>query len=176
MDRVREPVTTMIRQSAGPPPFKQQYLEVGSISLIAAVLALQKTQSCAHLTCGTQGRSKFRQSSGSLVPAQLDCNTVVLLAQNERADVAILVTAERSGETHRDDSRLDTLFLTMPISWRGTLQQYVGRLHRIHEGKKVVRVFDYVDAEVPMLGMYEKRLKGYRTIGYEVESQGPTEV
>ena len=58
----------------------------------------------------------------------------------------------------------------MPISWRGTLQQYVGRLHRIHDGKKVVRVYDYVDAHVPMLArMYEKRLKGYRAIGYELE-------
>jgi hypothetical protein len=82
----------------------------------------------------------------------------------------LLATGSYIGEGF-DDSRLDTLFLTMPISWRGTLQQYVGRLHRIHHGKKVVRVFDYVDAQVPMLGrMYEKRLKGYRAIGYEMES------
>jgi superfamily II DNA or RNA helicase len=88
----------------------------------------------------------------------------------------LLATGSYIGEGF-DDSRLDTLFLTMPISWRGTLQQYVGRLHRIHEGKKVVRVFDYVDALVPMLGrMYEKRLKGYRAIGYEMESQGPAGV
>jgi superfamily II DNA or RNA helicase len=86
----------------------------------------------------------------------------------------LLATGSYIGEGF-DDSRLDTLFLTMPISWRGTLQQYVGRLHRIHHGKKVVRVFDYVDAEVPMLGrMYEKRLKGYRTIGYEMESRDPS--
>jgi superfamily II DNA or RNA helicase len=59
----------------------------------------------------------------------------------------------------------------MPISWRGTLQQHVGRLHRLHDGKKVVRVFDYVDAQVPMLArMYEKRLRGYRAIGYEMEA------
>src|SRR6266478_4336971 len=84
----------------------------------------------------------------------------------------LLATGSYIGEGF-DDSRLDTLFLTMPISWRGTLQQYVGRLHRIHHGKKVVRVFDYVDAQVPMLSrMYEKRLKGYRAIGYEMES-GP---
>jgi superfamily II DNA or RNA helicase len=82
----------------------------------------------------------------------------------------LLATGSYIGEGF-DDSRLDTLFLTMPISWRGTLQQYVGRLHRIHHGKKVVRVFDYVDAMVPMLGrMYEKRLKGYSAIGYEMES------
>jgi len=82
----------------------------------------------------------------------------------------LLATGSYIGEGF-DDSRLDTLFLTTPISWRGTLQQYVGRLHRMHEGKKVVRVFDYVDAHVPMLArMYEKRLKGYRALGYELES------
>jgi superfamily II DNA or RNA helicase len=81
----------------------------------------------------------------------------------------LIATGSYIGEGF-DDSRLDTLFLTMPISWRGTLQQYVGRLHRIHDGKKVVRVFDYVDAQVPMLArMYEKRTKGYRAIGYEIE-------
>jgi superfamily II DNA or RNA helicase len=48
----------------------------------------------------------------------------------------------------------------------------VGRLHRIHDAKKVVRVYDYVDVHVPMLArMYEKRLRGYRAIGYELESK-----
>ena len=59
----------------------------------------------------------------------------------------------------------------MPISWRGTLQQYVGRLQRLHEGSKTVRVYDYVDANVPMPArMYEKRITGYRALGYEFES------
>ena len=59
----------------------------------------------------------------------------------------------------------------MPVSWRGTLRQYVGRLHRIHDGKKVVQVYDYVDSAVPILArMFEKRLKGYRAIGYELEN------
>jgi superfamily II DNA or RNA helicase len=83
----------------------------------------------------------------------------------------ILATGSYIGEGF-DDARLDTLFLTMPISWRGTLQQYVGRLHRSHDGKKVVRVYDYVDAQVPMLArMYEKRLRGYRAIGYELTGE-----
>ena len=70
-----------------------------------------------------------------------------------------------------DDARLDTLFLTMPISWKGTLQQYVGRLHRQHGGKNEVRVYDYVDQKVPVLRrMYERRLKGYQAMGYEVIS------
>lgn len=83
----------------------------------------------------------------------------------------ILATGSYIGEGF-DDSRLDTLFLTTPISWRGTLQQYVGRLHRIHEGKRVVQVYDYADTHVPMLNrMFEKRLKGYVAIGYAMEKK-----
>ncbi len=55
----------------------------------------------------------------------------------------------------------------MPISWKGTLIQYSGRLHRRHPGKTEVRIYDYVDPEVPMLlRMFEKRLPTYRAIGY----------
>lgn len=67
-----------------------------------------------------------------------------------------------------DDHRLDTLFLTMPISWKGTLAQYVGRLHRLHHGKAEVIVYDYVDRLVPTLTrMAERRFRGYRALGYE---------
>jgi superfamily II DNA or RNA helicase len=66
-----------------------------------------------------------------------------------------------------DDARLDTLFLTMPISWRGTLSQYVGRLHRRHASKRDVVVYDYVDENEPMLvKMATKREAGYRSLGY----------
>ena len=69
----------------------------------------------------------------------------------------IIATGRYIGEGF-DDALLDTLFLAMPISWQGTLQQYVGRLHRLHENKQVVRVYDYVDNSVPVLNrMYEKR-------------------
>ena len=81
----------------------------------------------------------------------------------------ILATGSYIGEGF-DDARLDTLFLAMPISWRGTLQQYVGRLHRLCDSKRVVRVYDYVDAYIPMLArMYERRLRGYSAIGYTVQ-------
>jgi superfamily II DNA or RNA helicase len=67
------------------------------------------------------------------------------------------------------DTLLDTLFLAMPISWKGTLQQYVGRLHRPHDAKSVVKVYDYVDSNVLMLArMYARRLKGYSAIGYRI--------
>lgn len=81
----------------------------------------------------------------------------------------ILATGSYIGEGF-DDARLDTLFLAMPISWKGTLQQYVGRLHRLHDNKRVVQVYDYVDDEVPMLArMYGRRLKGYGAIGYTID-------
>ncbi len=70
-----------------------------------------------------------------------------------------------------DDARLDTLFLTMPISWRGTLAQYVGRLHRIHPEKREVLVYDYLDDAVPALRrMAAKRVRGYENLGYTVEA------
>ena len=82
----------------------------------------------------------------------------------------ILATGSYVGEGF-DDARLDTLFLAMPISWKGTLQQYVGRLHRLHDGKRIVQVYDYADMREPMLArMYVRRLKGYAAIGYELVS------
>ena len=66
-----------------------------------------------------------------------------------------------------DDVRLDTLFLTLPVSWKGTLVQYAGRLHRQRPEKKEVQIYDYVDRNIPMLArMFEKRMKGYRALGY----------
>ncbi len=66
-----------------------------------------------------------------------------------------------------DDARLDTLFLVHPISWKGTLQQYAGRLHRAHQSKQDVQIYDYVDLQVPLLmAMYKKRVKGYQSMGY----------
>ena len=78
----------------------------------------------------------------------------------------VLATGRYVGEGF-DDARLDTLFLAMPVSWKGTLVQYAGRLHRHHPRKVEVRIYDYVDREVPMLlRMFEKRLTTYRAIGY----------
>ena len=79
----------------------------------------------------------------------------------------LLATGRYIGEGF-DDARLDTLFLSLPVSWKGTLIQYAGRLHRLHPGKREVRIVDYVDGKVPMLDrMFEKRLRGYRAMGYE---------
>lgn len=80
----------------------------------------------------------------------------------------VLATGRYLGEGF-DDASLDTLFLTMPISWKGTLAQYVGRLHRDHHAKREVIVYDYVDSCVPMLArMAVKRQAGYHSLGYEI--------
>ena len=79
----------------------------------------------------------------------------------------LLATGRYIGEGF-DDARLDTLFLAMPVSWKGTLVQYAGRLHRIHTGKAEVRIYDYIDCNSPtLMRMFHKRLRGYRTMGYE---------
>ncbi len=80
----------------------------------------------------------------------------------------ILATGKHVGEGF-DDQRLDTLFLTLPVSWRGTVAQYAGRLHRLYDGKREVRIYDYADVNVPMLGrMFDRRCRGYEAIGYTV--------
>ncbi len=93
-----------------------------------------------------------------------------LKAVPESEERVLLATGRYIGEGF-DDARLDTLFLATPISWRGTLQQYVGRLHRLHDNKREVLVYDYVDDAEPVLSkMYSKRVRGYEAIGYEIRS------
>ena len=90
-----------------------------------------------------------------------------LAAIPDGEEFLVLATGRYLGEGF-DDARLDTLFLTLPVSWRGTVVQYTGRLHRLHPAKTEVRIYDYVDRRVPVLvRMYERRLTGYRSIGYE---------
>ena len=80
----------------------------------------------------------------------------------------LLATGSYIGEGF-DDARLDSLFLTLPISWKGRLAQYAGRLHRRHAGKREVTIFDYVDTNVEMLArMFNKRCVGYKALGYEI--------
>ncbi|MAG32660.1 MAG: restriction endonuclease subunit R [Deltaproteobacteria bacterium] len=87
----------------------------------------------------------------------------------------VLATGRFAGEGF-DDARLDTLFLTMPVSWKGTLVQYAGRLHRNYVGKREVQIFDYVDSRVPVLArMFEKRLRGYSAMGYQRQAPDPDE-
>lgn len=86
----------------------------------------------------------------------------------EREHRIIVATESLLGEGF-DLSYLDTLLIATPISWDGSITQQAGRLHRSHEGKRRVEIFDYVDLSIPMLArMYQKRLKTYAKLGYEV--------
>jgi len=85
----------------------------------------------------------------------------------------LIATGRYLGEGF-DDARLDTLFLTMPISWKGTLAQYAGRLHRTHPHKGEVVVVDYADLNVPVLArMHQQRITGSKTLGYNVVPELP---
>jgi superfamily II DNA or RNA helicase len=80
----------------------------------------------------------------------------------------LLATGRLVGEGF-DHPPLDTLVLAMPVSWKGTLQQYAGRLHREHAAKTGVRIIDFVDTAHPaLLRMWEKRQRGYRAMGYRI--------
>ena len=95
--------------------------------------------------------------------------TAAAPANEERV---VLATGRYIGEGF-DDGRLDTLFLTLPVSWHGTIAQYVGRLHRLYDGKREVRVYDYADLNVPMLSrMFDRRCRGYEAIGYTIQLPG----
>ena len=88
------------------------------------------------------------------------------IAENEER--ILLATGRFIGEGF-DDARLDTLFLTLPVSWRGTIAQYAGRLHRRNDRKREVRVYDYADLNVPMLArMFDRRCRGYEAVGYTI--------
>jgi superfamily II DNA or RNA helicase/very-short-patch-repair endonuclease len=91
-----------------------------------------------------------------------------LSAIPEKETRVVIATGKFVGEGF-DDPRLDTLFLTMPVSWRGIIAQYAGRLHRLHDGKREVRIHDYADLDVPMLSrMFDKRCAGYEAVGYTI--------
>ena len=90
--------------------------------------------------------------------------------------LVIVATGKYVGEGF-DYPRLDTLFLALPVSWKGIVAQYAGRLHREYPGKKEVRVYDYIDIRVPMCDvMYKRRLRGYASIGYQIKSNAPMDL
>lgn len=112
------------------------------------------------------GKDKAREKREKL-------NAIKAVPPNE--NMIIVATGKYVGEGF-DEPRLDTLFLAMPISWKGTLAQYVGRLHRSYEGKSEVIVHDYADIFVPMLDrMYHKRIRGYAELGYVLNGSSQAE-
>ena len=109
---------------------------------------------------------------GGMRKKELDAVSARLAAIPAEEARVILATGRYVGEGF-DDARLDTLFLTLPVSWHGTIAQYVGRLHRLYDGKREVRVYDYADLNVPMLArMFDRRGRGYDVIGYKMQLPG----
>jgi len=93
------------------------------------------------------------------------------LVELDDSDPRILLATGRLIGEGFDYPPLDTLVLAMPISWKGTLQQYAGRLHREHAEKQDVRIYDYVEQDHPQLSrMWNKRQRGYRAMGYQIHS------
>jgi len=120
---------------------------------------LQEDASDVILLIGGMGKKQTREAFQRLATVPGDKNII------------LVATGHFIGEGF-DEPRLDTLFLAMPISWKGTLQQYAGRLHRLFKTKKEVRIYDYVDIHVKMLeGMYQKRLNGYASMGYKAKGE-----
>ena len=109
---------------------------------------------------------------GGMRKKELDAISGRLAAIPAEEARVILATGRYVGEGF-DDARLDTLFLALPVSWHGTIAQYVGRLHRLYDGKREVRVYDYADLNVPMLArMFDRRSRGYEAIGYKMQLPG----
>jgi superfamily II DNA or RNA helicase len=108
----------------------------------------------------------LRGGTGKKQRQELFANIRAIKPDEERVLVA---TGKYLGEGF-DDARLDTLLLTLPISWKGTLSQYAGRLHRLYYGKSEVIIYDYTDLSFPMLErMHKRRLSGYKSIGYTLQ-------
>lgn len=116
---------------------------------------------------GGMGRKEL-QAALNKVAQPVTLNSVAGESEACAVPRIILATGRFIGEGF-DDPRLDTLFLALPVSWRGTIAQYVGRLHRMHEDKREVRVYDYADLDVPMLArMFDRRCRGYESLGYTI--------
>jgi superfamily II DNA or RNA helicase len=123
-----------------------------------------------HLEVLAERLAKFAKNvvvlQGGMSAGRSRAATVSLATIPDQDERVLVATGRYLGEGF-DDARLDTLFLTMPISWRGILAQYAGRLHRLHAAKRDVVIYDYVDGNEPMLAkMAAKREVGYRTLGY----------
>jgi superfamily II DNA or RNA helicase/very-short-patch-repair endonuclease len=121
-------------------------------------LASQLSGSIRHLLVLRGGMGRKQR--------QIVADQLAAIPPNEER--VLLSTGKYIGEGF-DDARLDTLMLTLPVSWRGTIAQYAGRLHRLYDSKREVRIYDYADLDVPMLArMFDRRCRGYEAVGYTI--------
>ena len=143
--------------------------------------AVEEGRKVLVLTERTEHLATIQRALDGVVPAPLVLHG--RLSKKQRAAVAseldalppdaprfLLATGKLVGEGF-DHPPLDTLVLAMPVSWKGTLQQYAGRLHREHPGKSNVRIIDFVDSGHPaLLRMWDRRQRGYRAMGYRIDA------
>ncbi|MGC9225450.1 MAG: DEAD/DEAH box helicase family protein [Terracidiphilus sp.] len=149
--RICEDVIAAVREGRSPLVLTERNEHLDELAS-----SLQRTIRNVIVLRGGMGKKQLQEIRGSLA---------AIPSGDERV---LLATGRYVGEGF-DDPRLDALFLTLPISWHGTIAQYAGRLHREHEGKREVRVYDYADLEVPMLArMFNRRCHGYENIGYTI--------
>ena len=148
------------------------------------VAAYRAGRSCLVLTERTQHLDALVESvakdvpdvivlHGRLGPRERQRRLEALQAMSGTAPRVVVSTGKLVGEGF-DHAPLDTLFLAMPVSWKGTLQQYAGRLSRAHASKTRVVIHDYLDADIPVLArMWKRRSLGYRAIGFVLKEEGP---
>ena len=168
----RPPITAVYRALAGDAVRTAQIVDDIRAAVARGRSPLVLTERRDHLdTLASELRSSLGDAAdvivlrGGMRTADRRAALAALGVAGARRRV-VLSTGRYLGEGF-DDARLDTLFLAMPIAWKGTLAQYVGRLHREHTGKRDVVVHDYIDGLVPVLArMGEKRQAGYRALGY----------
>jgi superfamily II DNA or RNA helicase len=110
---------------------------------------------------------------GDMRPAERRAAHEQLTNPDGDGERLVLATGRYIGEGF-DDPLLDAMLLAMPIAWEGTVIQYAGRLHRAHPDKRDVLIYDYVDAQLQVLRrMFAKRLRAYRSLGYELVEPAP---
>ncbi|MCB5253272.1 MAG: DEAD/DEAH box helicase [Candidatus Cloacimonetes bacterium] len=171
-DRAEVKITEIYQALVDDPIRNDMILDDIISAIVAGRSPLILTERTAHVEFFTSKLAGFSKHvialRGGMGRKQLKAVMERLHSIPEEDERVIIATGKYIGEGF-DDSRLDTLFLTMPVSWKGVLQQYVGRLHRAHDNKTEVVIYDYVDREEPMLArMFKKRVKGYEGMGYVI--------
>jgi superfamily II DNA or RNA helicase len=123
-----------------------------------------------------QHRTRVHRIDGGMVKkARAAAMANIVEQAGSGGGFALLATASLVGEGF-DLPQLDTLFLTLPVSFKGRIVQYAGRLDRKCEGKSEIRIYDYTEPELPLTThMFRKRLAVYRNMNYRFaqETEAP---
>lgn len=168
----RPPIQTVYAELANDAQRNQMIIEdvVGTIKEgRSPVILTERKEHVAYFAEQLAGRVKHILTLQGGMGAKAHRAMMEQLASIPDNEERILIATGRYIGEGFDDARLDTLFLAMPVSWKGTLAQYAGRLHRLHHNKTEVQIYDYIDRQVPVLDrMSDKRMVGYKSIGYSV--------